>query len=204
MPKSKDSRGNAFLNLFRMPDDDADDYDDDDDVIEEDDDDDEAAEEERRREEERKKREHDKAVSRSEVTKPPKPSPAPRHASSSYRKKDGGNVVDFEDASAYRKNNRGRSEICVVYPTAGNDGSAISRLIMEGKSVIFDLDGRDLADAQQIVDFVSGTCFGIKGDLKQISRSAFIAVPANVELTFDKKNGNIPSDVKTPEISNES
>jgi FtsZ-interacting cell division protein YlmF len=55
------------------------------------------------------------------------------------------------------------------------------------------MEGLDVDFAQSIVDFTSGACYAIDGDLKQISKYIFIATPEAVDLVgefVDIKNKN--------------
>ena len=40
-------------------------------------------------------------------------------------------------------------------------------------------------DAQRIIDFVSGACFSMGGNLQMISKYVFIVTPKSVELSGD-------------------
>ncbi len=42
--------------------------------------------------------------------------------------------------------------------------------------------------AQRIIDFSSGSCFAINGNLQKISNYIFIITPANVEISGDFQN----------------
>lgn len=53
------------------------------------------------------------------------------------------------------------------------------------RPVILNVEGLDVDIAQRIIDFSSGSCFAISGNLQKISNYIFIITPANVEISGD-------------------
>ena len=56
------------------------------------------------------------------------------------------------------------------------------------RPVILNVEGLDVDIAQRIIDFSSGSCFAISGNLQKISNYIFIITPANVEISGDFQN----------------
>lgn len=73
-------------------------------------------------------------------------------------------------------------EVCLVYPKTEDDKREIADTLLDGKSVVINMEGLEVDKAQSFVDFTSGTCYAIGGDLKQIAKYIFIATPKTVEL----------------------
>ena len=52
--------------------------------------------------------------------------------------------------------------------------------------------------AQRIIDFVSGSCYAINGNIKQISETIVIVTPEDIDITGDlqelaSSNVNVPA-----------
>lgn len=73
-------------------------------------------------------------------------------------------------------------EVCLVHPKIEDDKKEIADTLLDGKSVVINMEGLEVDKAQSFVDFTSGTCYAIGGDLKQIAKYIFIATPKTVEL----------------------
>lgn len=76
-------------------------------------------------------------------------------------------------------------EVCVIKPNNMNDSREITETLLSGRTVILNLEGLDLEDAQRIIDFISGAAFAIDGNLQKISNSIFLVTPANVDISGD-------------------
>jgi cell division inhibitor SepF len=50
------------------------------------------------------------------------------------------------------------------------------------------VEGLNVEIAQRIIDFASGSCFAISGNLQKISNYIFIISPANVDISGDFQN----------------
>ena len=84
-------------------------------------------------------------------------------------------------------------EVCVIKPSSIEDGREISDTLVTGRAVILNLEGIHVDLAQRIIDFTSGSCFAIDGNMQKISNYIFIATPPAVEISGDFQeiiNGN--------------
>lgn len=79
----------------------------------------------------------------------------------------------------------GNMEVCVVKPTSVEDSREITETLLDGRTVILNLEGLDLEIAQRIIDFTSGATFAIDGNLQKISNYIFLVTPTNVDITGD-------------------
>lgn len=84
-----------------------------------------------------------------------------------------------------RYNRSGNMEVCVFKPNNIEDGREISDTLLEGKAVVLNLEGIDVALAQRIVDFTSGACYSIRGNLQKITNYIFIVTPESVDISGD-------------------
>lgn len=126
------------------------------------------------------------------------PAPAPKKALKS--------VKDADDDSAYterpvkrtvqpkvtpirqnvtRKMPGNGMEVCVIKPSTVEDAREITETLLANRTVVLNLEGLDVDVAQRIIDFTSGSCFAISGNLQKISHYIFIITPASVDVSGD-------------------
>ncbi|MCR5033407.1 MAG: cell division protein SepF [Lachnospiraceae bacterium] len=103
-----------------------------------------------------------------------KPAPAPRKAAS-------GNKVS-QMKTVKRNDNM---EVCVIRPNSVEDTREITDTLLLGTTVVLNLEGLDMKVAQRIIDFTSGSCYAIRGNLQKISQYIFIITPASVDISGD-------------------
>lgn len=83
--------------------------------------------------------------------------------------------------------------VCVIKPTTVDEEREIADTLLSGRAVIINLEGIEVDQAQRIIDFMSGACFAIKGNLQSVSKYIFIATPESIEVSGDFL-GNISAD----------
>lgn len=88
-------------------------------------------------------------------------------------------------SSSKRKGEQEEMEVCVVKPTSVEDSREITETLLNGRTVVLNLEGLDIEIAQRIIDFTSGSCFAISGNLQKISNYIFIITPHNVDIFGD-------------------
>ncbi|MCF2554884.1 cell division protein SepF [Faecalicatena contorta] len=76
-------------------------------------------------------------------------------------------------------------EVCVIKPTSVEDAREITETLLDGRTVILNLEGLDLEVAQRIIDFTSGATYAISGNLQKISNYIFLVTPTNVDISGD-------------------
>ncbi len=76
-------------------------------------------------------------------------------------------------------------EVCVIKPTSSEDAREITETLLANRTVVLNLEGLDVDIAQRIIDFTSGSCFAISGNLQKISHYIFIITPAIVDISGD-------------------
>ncbi len=76
-------------------------------------------------------------------------------------------------------------EVCVIRPTSVEDAREITETLLANRTVVLNLEGLDVDIAQRIIDFTSGSCFAISGNLQKISHYIFIITPASVDISGD-------------------
>ncbi len=84
-----------------------------------------------------------------------------------------------------KKMNGTGMEVCVIKPTTVEDAREITETLLANRTVVLNLEGLDVDIAQRIIDFTSGSCFAISGNLQKISHYIFIITPASVDISGD-------------------
>ena len=63
----------------------------------------------------------------------------------------------------------------MIKPTSVEDAREITETLLErANTVVLNVEGLDVEIAQRIIDFTSGSCFAISGNLQKISNYIFI------------------------------
>lgn len=79
-------------------------------------------------------------------------------------------------------------EVCVIKPTSVEDAREITETLLNNRTVVLNLEGIDLEVGQRIIDFTSGSCFAVGGNLQKISNYIFIVTPSSVDISGDFQN----------------
>ena len=79
-------------------------------------------------------------------------------------------------------------EVCVIKPTSVEDARELTETLLNNRTVVLNVEGLDVEIAQRIIDFTSGSCFAISGNLQKISNYIFIITPASVDISGDFLN----------------
>ncbi len=108
----------------------------------------------------------------------PQDEPAPEPAAKP-KARNVSNVVPMRSAS------RGGMEVCMVKPRSLSDAREICDTLLSGRAVVINMEGIPTETAQKIIDFTSGACYSMNGNLQKISSYIFIATPQSVELSGD-------------------
>ncbi len=100
----------------------------------------------------------------------------------------GSKVVNFQ-ASV-------QMEVVVIQPLAYDEAQIICDHIKAKRPVVLNLEKMEKNVAQRIMDFVSGSCYTLNGNLQRITNNIFIIAPENVDVAGDfreelKSNGII-------------
>jgi len=86
---------------------------------------------------------------------------------------------------AMRTSSKAGMEVCMIKPTSVDDGVEICDTLRSGRTVVINLEGIPTDVAQRIIDFASGACYAMNGNMQPISNFIVLATPKHVELTGD-------------------
>ena len=115
-----------------------------------------------------------------DLTEDEEPVPAPR-----ARKRFGGAAADKSESSTVSRQvkkqySEAGMEVCIIKPTSVNDAREVTN-----STVVLNLEGLDVEIAQRIIDFTSGSCYAVHGNVMKISHYIFVITPANVDVSGD-------------------
>lgn len=87
--------------------------------------------------------------------------------------------------SPMRPRKTGGMEVCVIKPHSMEDAREITETLLANCTVVLNMEGLDVENAQRIIDFASGSCYAVDGNLQKISGYIFIITPAAVDISGD-------------------
>jgi len=97
-----------------------------------------------------------------------------------------GKVTPFKPTTTKKPSNGSGLELCVIKPQTFEEATEITdTLLNKNHAVVLNLEGVDVDIAQRIIDFASGSCYAINGNLQKISRYIFIITPSSVDISGD-------------------
>lgn len=76
-------------------------------------------------------------------------------------------------------------EVSIMKPTRFDDSQDICDMLVDERATVVNLEGIDLALAQRIMDFISGSVYALNGKIHQISNLIFIVSPESVDISGD-------------------
>ncbi len=85
-------------------------------------------------------------------------------------------------------------EVVVMNPTSYDEAQEICDHIRAKKPCIINLENVPFEIAQRIMDFVSGSCYTLDGNMQRVTNNIFLIAPENVDILGDfqeelKSNG---------------
>lgn len=87
-----------------------------------------------------------------------------------------------------KRQNGNPMSVCVIKPTSFEDAREITETLLMNRTVVLNVEGLDVEVAQRIIDFSSGSCFAMNGNLQKISNYIFIITPEAVDISGDFQN----------------
>ena len=89
----------------------------------------------------------------------------------------------------------------VIRPQTFNEAQIVADFLKEGKTIVVNLEGIEIGQAQRIIDFIGGASFAVDGSLKAISNNIFIVAPGNIEVSGDLRDEIVSEDMLSPELT---
>lgn len=83
-------------------------------------------------------------------------------------------------------------EVVVIKPVTMEDAREITDTLLANKIVNLNLEGIDVAIAQRIIDYTSGSTYAMGGNLQKISHHIFLITPRTVDISGDfQESGDV-------------
>ena len=82
-----------------------------------------------------------------------------------------------------KNNTAGSGDVFGIKPESMEDAKTITDTLLEGRTVILNLEKNDTETARRILDFAMGSTYAMNGIMQQISNSIFIIVPDGIEIS---------------------
>jgi cell division inhibitor SepF len=102
---------------------------------------------------------------------------------------------NLEPVLAGKKNNKvvnihtaASAKVMITKPTAYEDATEICDALKSRKIVVVNTSSLENRIAQRLLDFISGACFALAGELQEVERGVYILSPSNVEVTNELKS----------------
>lgn len=83
-------------------------------------------------------------------------------------------------------------EVVVIKPQSYDEAQEICDSIKKKKPCIINLENMEHNTAQRIMDFVSGACYTLDGNMQRVTNNIFLIAPQNVDIM-----GNFEEELKT-------
>ena len=111
--------------------------------------------------------------------------PQPSRAAARQKQQKNPKVSPIRSSSSSVRKQGGIMEVCLIKPRSMEESREITETLLENCIVILNMEGLDLDTAQRIIDFSSGSCFAIHGNLQKISDYSFLITPPGINISGD-------------------
>jgi cell division inhibitor SepF len=74
-----------------------------------------------------------------------------------------------------------------VSPTSFNEAQEVADKFMAGVPVIMNLQGAEKDLSRRLVDFASGLCYGLRGQMERVTNQVYLLTPSNVEVSDETR-----------------
>lgn len=75
----------------------------------------------------------------------------------------------------------------VVMPTSFNQAQDVADRYKGSQPVIMNLQGADRDLSRRLIDFASGLCYGLGGQMERVANQVYLLTPTNVEVSAEER-----------------
>jgi cell division inhibitor SepF len=75
----------------------------------------------------------------------------------------------------------------VVAPTSFNEAQEMADTFKDNVPVIMNLQGIDRDLSRRLIDFASGMCYGLGGQMERVAHQVYLLTPSNVEVSAEER-----------------
>ena len=79
-------------------------------------------------------------------------------------------------------------KVTITKPVDYEEATEICEALKNRRIVLVNTTVLELKIAQRLLDFISGSCYALGGELQQIEKGVYLLSPSNVEVTNELKN----------------
>jgi len=88
-------------------------------------------------------------------------------------------------------------KVVIMQPETFDDAREVCDHLKSKKPVVVNLENLNKETAQRVVDFLSGSVYGLDGEIQKVSTGIFLIAPSNVDIMGEldgeiKSKGNFP------------
>lgn len=96
----------------------------------------------------------------------------------------------YEPAPTHTTYGGGNSalELKVVRPERFDSVTQIADHLLNGRTVVLNLEATNKETARRMIDFLSGVAYSIEGNLKKVANTTYVITPGNVSVSNDQIN----------------
>lgn len=105
------------------------------------------------------------------------------------------NPWDINPGKSYKSNTKITSyntsdqiKMIVINPDNYDEAREICDYIKSGKPVVVNLENMQFETAQRVMDFLSGSCYSLNGNVQRVAKNIFIVAPNNIDVSADYKS----------------
>jgi cell division inhibitor SepF len=106
--------------------------------------------------------------------------PAPQYIHSITKKPQQSKVVNIHSNNQFK--------MVVMQPENFDDAREVCDHLKSKKPVVVNLENLNKETAQRVVDFLSGSVYGLDGDIQKVSSGIFVIAPNNVDIMGEFKD----------------
>ena len=75
----------------------------------------------------------------------------------------------------------------LVVPTSFNQAQEVADKFRGSQPVIMNLQAADRDLARRLIDFASGLCYGLNGQMEKVANQVYLLTPTNVEVSVEER-----------------
>jgi len=75
----------------------------------------------------------------------------------------------------------------LVVPTSFNQAQEVADKFRGSQPVIVNLQAADRDLARRLIDFASGLCYGLNGQMEKVANQVYLLTPTNVEVSVEER-----------------
>lgn len=108
------------------------------------------------------------------------------------------NPMGREKIKTYKTGGADQIKMIVIRPETYEEAQDICDYIRAGKPVVVNLEGMQFDVSQRVMDFLSGSCYSLNGNIQRVAKNIFIVAPNNIDVSAEMnrstaaKTSNLP------------